>query len=199
MPRKKSTAGRRRSGTASSNIYIQVKKINRQLRRLERAGELGSYASKDIIRMANESKPLTYRRKGRNKIRVKKGAKFKPTERRTILKRFKEFLTSKLSKPSEIKKTRNETRRKVKEKLQGLRDEVLTDEDVDEFYSLTQDEDFRYLADKIGDSEVYVLLSEVRKEGGSVNDLKEKLEQFLVFSNSSDAINKARRLYNKWF
>ena len=109
-----------------------------------------------------------------------------------------QFLSSKLSKAHNIKKIRAETRNKVKARLQGLRDEVLTDKDIDEFYELTHDEDFRYLADKIGDSDVYVLLSEVKESGGNSEDLIEKLQQFIIFTNSSDAADKARRLLNKW-
>lgn len=198
MPRKRSSAGRRRSGSVQTNLYIQVEKVNRQLRRLERSGEYGSYASKKLLRMANEAKQIKYNRKARSKISIKRGFKFSLIEQRAVAKRFQEFLGSKLSKASEIKKVRAETRRKVKMKLQGLRDEVLTNKDIDEFYSLTHDEDFRYLADKIGDSDVYILLKETQKEGGSAEDLIEKLQQFMIFTNSSDAADKARRLLNKW-
>lgn len=198
MARKRSAAGRKRTESVQTNIYKQVEKVNKQLRNLRKSGELGSYASKRIIRMANEGRQFSYKRKRRNIIMIKKSSKFNEFETRQVAKRFREFLGSKLSKSSEIKRTRAETKRKVKERLQGLADEVLTNRDIDEFYELTHDKDFRYLADKISDSDVYVLLREVRQTGGSEEDLIDKLQQFMIFSNSSDAYNKAKNLFDKW-
>ena len=196
MPRKRSTAGRSRTSTQS--LITMVNQVNRQLRKLERSGEYGKYASKEVIRTAKESKKLSYKRKGARYIRISKRAKFTPIEQRAIKKKLSVFLTSKLGKAHQIKKIRAETRKLVKARLQGLRDKELTNKDIDEFYELTHDEDFRYLADKISDSDVYVLLEEVKESGGDADDLIEKLQQFMIFSNSSEAAEKAKRLYNKW-
>ena len=195
MPRKRSISGRRRT---TPSIVTMVNQVNRQFRKLERSGEFGKYASKSIIRFAKESKKFKYSSKGLKKIKISKRAKFKPIEIRAIKKRLGQFLTSKLSKAHNIKKTRAKTRKLIKAKLQGLLDRELSNNDIDEFYELTNDEDFSYLADKVGDSEVYALLDEVKESGGNAEDLIEKLQQFMIFSNSSEAADKARRLYNKW-
>lgn len=195
MPRKQSIAGRRKS---APTLITLVNQANKQLCKLERSGEYGKYASKELIRTAKESPKLNYRRKGYKKITISKRARMKPIEQRALAKQLMQFLSSKLSKAHNIKKIRAETRKKVKARLQGLRDKELTNEDIDEFYELTHDEDFRYLADKIGDSDLYVLLSEVKESGGDEEDLLEKLRQFMIFSNSSDAADRAKKLYNKW-
>ena len=192
MPRKRSSSGRSRAGS-------QLVAVNRQFRELQRAGELGRYASKKVLRLAREEPKLfKVKRSGRFRFLIRNQAKLSPIEKRAVFKRFQEFLSSKLGTPENIKRTRAETRRKVKTRLQGLLDKELTDKDIDEFYELTHDEDFRYLADKIGDSDVYVLLSEIRESGGDEEDLLEKLRQFMIFSNSSDAADRAKKLYNKW-
>lgn len=195
MPRKRSIAGRRKN---APTLITLVNQANKQLRKLERSREYGKYASKELIRTAKESSKLNYSRNRYKKITISKRARMKPIEQRALTKQLMQFLSSKLSKANNIKKIRAETRKKVKARLQGLRDKELTNKDIDEFYELTHDKDFRYLADKIGDSDVYVLLSEVKESGGNSEDLIEKLQQFMIFTNSSDAADKARRLLNKW-
>lgn len=195
MPRKRSISGRKRT---TPSLITLTNQVNKQLNKLKRSGEYGKYASKSIIKLASESKKLKFNPKSYKQIKIKKSTKFKRIEARSIRKRFEQFLSSKLSKAHNIKKIRAKTRKLVKTKLQGLLDRELSNDDIDEFYDLTHDKDFRYLADKIGDSDVYALLDEVKESNGNDEDLINKLQQFMIFSNSSDAADKARKLYNKW-
>ena len=196
MARKKSIQGRKRNIISPQRA---TEKVAKQVRRLKASGNFGKYASKKIQSLF-KSENIKIKR---NKIKID-WKKLKPIQVKKYYKVFTDFLKAKTSTVTGIEEKRLETREKLADTLSGLADERVSDEDIDDFYEMVKDDDFRYIADKIGDSDFYVLLNETKKEvqneGGNANEiLKEKLEEFMVVTNSSDAYNKVKNMYDKWF
>lgn len=196
MARKKSIQGRKRNIISPQRA---TEKVAKRIRKLKASGNFGRYASKKIQSLF-KSENIKIKR---NKIKLD-WKKLKPIQVKKYYKVFTDFLKAKTSTVSGIEENRLETREKLADTLSGLADERVSDEDIDDFYEMVKDDDFRYIADKIGDSDFYVLLNETKKEvkenGGNANEiLKEKLEEFMVVTNSSDAYNKVKNMYDKWF
>lgn len=196
MARKKSIQGRKRNIISPQRA---TEKVAKRIRKLKASGNFGRYASKKIQSLF-KSENIKFKR---NRIKLD-WKKLKPIQVKKYYKVFTDFLKAKTSTESGIEEKRLETREKLADTLSGLADERVSDEDIDDFYEMVKDDDFRYIADKIGDSDFYVLLNETKKEvqteGGNANEiLKEKLEEFMVVTNSSDAYNKVKNMYDKWF
>ena len=196
MARKKSIQGRKRNIITPQRA---TEKVAKRIRKLKASGNFGRYASKKIQSLF-KSENIKFKR---NKIKLD-WKKLKPIQVKKYYKVFTDFLKAKTSTEPGIEEKRLETREKLADTLSGLADERVSDEDIDDFYEMVKDDDFRYIADKIGDSDFYVLLNETKKEvqteGGNANEiLKEKLEEFMVVTNSSDAYNKVKNMYDKWF
>lgn len=192
MPRKKSVGGRKR--TVPSTSYL-VERANRRLVRLERANLGGKYASKQLIQGLQQQKGVRIgSRKARNRIKVIK--KLNITEKRYVDKRLKQFLQSETSTPTGINRKRAEVRDNVLQGLSKLLDRKLTDQDLDDFYDLVENEDFQGLADMIGDSEMYVLVDEAKqKDIKNPNDFIKLLNKHMT-SNTKEVRDKAKRLFN---
>ena len=197
MSRKRSISGRARtSSTVATNVNIQLSKVNKQFKSLRRAGEYGTYASKKVIANLNQSKYFYYNRKSKT-FKISKRSKLTQSQKRLYAKQFQQFLKSKLSKPEFIKKLRAETKDKIKTTLTNVTDKELTDEDVDMFLSLQTDEDYRYIADKIGDSEAYILMNKASEQNMNVTSFRKTLSDYMTV-NSQDIRDVTRRLFDKY-
>ena len=193
MPRTRSSLGRKRQNL--SKTYL-TEKIGKRVKKLKKQGLLGRYSSKKLLSLFKTENIKI--KKGKIKIDWKK---IKPIKEKKILKVFKDFFKSPEATDEGIRKKREETREKLKDSLSGLADERLSDDDIDDFYELVKDDDFRYLADKIGDSDVYVIFAKAREVPSEekADFIKTRLEDFIQITNSSDAYDKALGLYNKYF
>lgn len=196
MPRKKSPGGRALPKTPQSQLLLQVSKVNRRLNRLERAGVYGRYASKKFIRFANESRNISYKRSRKNKIQILNVKKLTPAETRMISKKISQFAKNKTSSPIGLNEVADTTKAKIKQSLKNYKEDI-DDEDVEDFYEMTADDDYRYFADKIGDSQLYALIQESIEKNYTQNDFIETLSQYITVNNA-DVRKKAERLYNKY-
>jgi len=197
MPRKQTSKGRARQVTPQSKLLLEIEKANRKLRALERGGEYGKFASKKLLRLVVNDKSFSYKRGRRNKIQLVRNKQLKTPEVRIYFKKFGEFLKSATSSIFGIKRARSKAEKKLKRTLGGLLDRKVTTEDIDEFYDLLEDEDFKYIADKIGDSDAYVLVEKAKQKGLSKEEFTQQFEQFMSTNNAEFQI-KARRLFNKF-
>lgn len=197
MARKQGLKGRRAISTPSSTLFRNLESVNKRVTSLRKAGLYGHYASKDIIRLiASEDSLIVDKKTG--KIKIKKPKLLKPAQVKLISKRFQTFIRQPTSTVGGIKEVQNKINEKVKDKLSQYTDQEITDEDLEDFFDLTQNEDFRYLADKIGDSELYVILDYSEKNNLSYDDFERNLRNYIQFTNNSDSRVKAKRLYNKF-
>lgn len=196
MARKRSVSGRARPKTLENKLRITVEKVNRRLNKLDQGKVYGRYASKQILRLAGQ-KNVLYSRKRRNKLFIStKG--LTQSELRLYQKQMESFLKSKTSTVSGVKQARANVIEKVKKSLSGMTDLELTDDDVEDFFNLTsKDNDFKYLADRMDPSKLYILMQHTKEADGTGENFISMLENYMTVNNQN-VRKKATRLYNKF-
>lgn len=196
MARKRSVSGRARPKTLENKLRITVEKVNRRLNKLDQGKVYGRYASKQILRLAGQ-KNVLYSRKRRNKLFIStKG--LTQSELRLYQKQMESFLKSKTSTVSGVKQARANVIEKVKKSLSGMTDLELTDDDVEDFFNLTsKDNDFKYLADRMDPSKLYILMQHTKEADGNGENFISMLENYMTVNNQN-VRKKATRLYNKF-
>ena len=193
MPRKRSVGGRGRLPSIQNKLYLEMERTNKKLVQLSKYKMLGRYASKEIIRNVQKSSSFTFKSKGKQKIRLKPGAKPTESEARLFIKQSEKFRKSKTSTRIGIE----EAKKRTKESIAQTLDREPEEEDVEDFYNLLGDSDFRHLADQIGPSEVLIIINEVEKNNGTVEDFIEKIKVYMA-GNDEDIRERATRLWNKY-
>lgn len=190
MPRKKSVGGRAR--TVLTTGYL-LERANRRLINLERANLGGKYASKQLIQgLQEQSKVKIGSRKARNRIKVI--SKLNLNEKRFIDKRLKQFLRAETSTPTGVRQVRENTR----EGLEKLLNHKLSDEDLDDIFTLMNDPQYNYFKEKIGYEKVLSLVDEARqKEVKTSDEFVEMLKSHMTV-NSKETRALATKLFNKF-
>lgn len=196
MPRKKRISGRARPTTPESKLLITVEKVNRRLKQLDVNQVYGTYSVNKMLKAIRSENKIDYRRGRSQKIRVNVRGLTK-SQQRYYQKVFETFLDSKTSSVLGLIDSRTRTRAKLKRSLGNIVDRKMTDEDIDDFYDLVTNDDFRYLADKIGDSEVYILLNYAKENQLSEPKFEDLMRQYIT-TNNVDVRRKAERLYDKF-
>ena len=193
---RKRIKGRARVPTPADKLLRSIEMTNRKLNRLESAGEYNKYASKKLLQRIRNESLVKYNKGKRVKVTVNV-KKLNPTQIRYYQKVFNSFLESKTSSAFGIKDVESKTHAKLKQSLSEIRDEDLSDQEVEDFYTLVEDNDFRYFADKIGDSDIYILVNEAKSRDLKKRPFYEMLKQYMTI-NTKEARDAARRLYEKY-
>lgn len=190
MPRKKSVGGRAR--TVPTTAYL-LERANRRLINLERANLGGKYASKQLIQgLQEQSKVKIGSRKARNRIKVIR--KLNLNEKRFVDKRLKQFLRAETSTPTGVRQVRENTR----QGLEKLLNHRLSDEDLDDIFTLMNDPQYNYFKEKIGYEKVLSLVDEAKqKEVKTSNEFIEMLKSHMTV-NSKETRALATKLFNKF-
>lgn len=193
---RKRIKGRARVPTPADKLLRSIEMTNRKLNRLESAGVYGKYASKKLLRTIRNESPIKYNMGKRVKVTVNV-KKLNPSQIRYYQKVFNTFLESKTSTSIGIKDKESKAREKLKQSLSEITDEDISEQDVEDFYTLVEDNDFRYLADKIGDSDIYILVNEAKSRDLDEEGFTKMLEQYMTV-NTKEARDAASNLYNKF-
>ena len=193
---RKRIKGRTRTATKESRLLLTLDKVNRKLHQLDVNQVYGKYSSKKMLAIVRRESKISYNKQKKEQIRVNVN-ELTASQIRYYQKVFDSFLKSKTSTPIGIREVRTKTEQKLKQSLGELVDKDITDEDVDDFYTIVQDEDFRYIADKIGDSLEYILIDQIKSSQGSEEDFVNLLSKFMTV-NTEELREKASRLYNKF-
>ena len=190
MPRKKSVGGRSR--TVPSTSYL-LERANKRLINLERANLGGKYASKQLIQGLQGHKAVTIgSRKVRNRIKVIKSLNI--NDKRYIDKRLKQFLRAETSTPTGVRQVRENTRHG----LEKLLDRKLSDQDLDDIFTLMHDPQYNYFKEKIGYEKVVSLVDEAKqKEVKTSDEFIEMLKSHMTV-NSKETRQLATKLFNKF-
>lgn len=190
MPRKRSAGGRKR--TVLTTNYL-LERANKRLINLEKANLGGKYASKQLIQGLQGQKSVKIgSRKLRNRIKVIK--KLNINDKRYIDKRLKQFLRAETSTPTGVKQVRENTRRGLEKML----NRTLTDEDLDDIFTLMNDPQYNYFKEKIGYEKVISLVDEAKQKNvKDVNGFIEMLKSHMTV-NSKETRELATKLYNKF-
>ena len=202
MARKRSASGRSRAKTIENQLQLQAEKINKRLRSLEKAGNLGKYKTRELMRFAQTNPYVVFKKsKGskRHRILIKK-VKMSIAQARLIKKKFSEVLKSKVFSNIGIKKVRQETRKSLAETLSGQLDKPITDEDLDRFYDIAEYADKvnqESILDKIDPSEFNALVNVAREKRMSLPSWVNMLSEYVQINN--DYMKKeAEELYYKY-
>lgn len=190
MPRKRSAGGRKR--TVLTTNYL-LERANKRLINLEKANLGGKYTSKQLIQGLQGQKSVKIgSRKLRNRIKVIK--KLNINDKRYIDKRLKQFLRAETSTPTGVKQVRENTRRGLEKML----NRNLTDEDLDDIFTLMNDPQYNYFKEKIGYEKVISLVDEAKQKNvKDVNGFIEMLKSHMTV-NSKETRELATKLYNKF-
>lgn len=195
MPRKRTT-GRAKTATNEARFLLTLDKVNRKLRQLDVNQVYGTYSAKKMLNAIKSESKIDYKRNRNIKIKINvKNLTY--GQIRYYDKVFKSFLSSKTSTKIGIQEVRSKTRQHLAETLGQLTDKEITNQDINDFYDLVADKDFRYLADKIGDSDVYILLNAAKERKWSEPKFIETISEYITVNNQ-DVRKKAERLYDKF-
>lgn len=193
MPRKK-VIGRARIVTKEHALDIQIDRVNRKLKRLYKANLQNKYAAKKLnklLKVQGDFKIVNGRIKGQP-------AKLNVSQIRYYQKVFKSFLESPVSSPIGISQARQKARESLKSTLNDIIDDRnITEEDVDDFYDLVESDEYSYFSEKIGPSELYVLINEAQAKNWSETYFINTICNYANL-NSDEARRKAKRLYEKF-
>lgn len=198
MARKRTPSGRARPKSIQNQLLLSVNKVNKRLNRLDKANVYGRYSSRKILELANASENILYSRRRRNKIKISNLGKLTSSEMRLYTKQMEKFLKSPTSSVSGVKRAKANIIKKVKTTLSAETGVELTEDDVEDFYNLVnKNDDFKYLADRIPPSQVYVLMQHTKQGEGDSDDFINLLEDYLTVNNKN-VRTKATRLFNKF-
>ena len=177
--------------------YRQVKKLsqkaNVKLKSLRRVTKEGTWASRKL-----KNRLSTKRLKAWSKIgRINVNKKLSVTDLKMIEKAINQFLASKTSTRKGIEEAKNRVRDSIKTTLneQGFE---LTDEEADTFYSMLEDDDFNYFADKVGASTMWAIIDDAIEYNESDAKFMNRIERYVVTVNDLDTLDKVKRLYSKY-
>lgn len=169
---------------------------NAKLRKLKKFGEFNTYASKRLVKQLETMESVGVDKKTKT-IKIDKLSKLSPSQRRLLSKTLVNFNKAKTSTAKNIKKVREETKQKVQKELSNITDKKISKSDVDSFYSLANDSDYKYFTDYISPSEMYLLVTEGKNRNYDENQFTELLSNYVTFADEN-ARNKAINLYNKY-
>lgn len=196
MARKRSTIGRKPKASLASQTYISLQKANKRVKGLRESGDLGTYASKDLMRLVAQNKHVTFNKKGQ--LRLKNTADINFAEMRLINKRLKEFNTAKTGTPGGIQEVKESTKQKMKETISGLTDQEINDSDVEFLYTLFNDKSNKNLFEYISPSELIIILNYAKQNNKSVEDFWQALQNYIQDTNISDLKEQAIAIYNNY-
>ena len=167
-------------------------KVNTRLKSLERKIKSGTWASRKL-----KNRLSTKRLKAWKFDRVNVGKNISTTDLKMIQKALEQFLNSKTS----TKRGIEDAKDRVKESIKTTLNESgydLTDEEADTFYSMLEDEDFNYFADKVGASTMWAIMDDAIEYNESETKFANRIERYIATINDLDTLDKVQNLYNKY-
>lgn len=170
-----------------------VSEVNRRMKGLKNEGYSGTWASKKLLKRI-DTEVLKSWQKGKAKARKDLTA----TQMMAVNKAMRQFLASKTSKARGIRETRQKTIESLRRTLTREEDKELIDfEDAEFFYDMFGEDDFDFFAEKIGSSEMQMIIKDAIDERDNIDDWIERLGIYRLTENL-DMKERAIRLYNKY-
>lgn len=202
MPRKKSVGGRSRGVTEVNRLMIQTERINKQLKRLEKAKRYGTYKSKELIRFVQETEQLGIKKSKRSKRHrvVINKVKMTTQQFRLITKKLKSILKSEAFYVSGIERIEDKIRKKIAESVSERMGHEATKQELEQFYDVLDyrmQHDQESILNKIEPSAFQDLVNQmVTKKSSKANFIKE-LGKYVEINNKAMR-KEAEYLYFKF-
>lgn len=171
-----------------------VSDANRRLKGLNQAGYKGTWASKKLADRLDTKILNAWTKQG--KIKVNKI--LTNTQLKAIQKATQQFMSSQTSKVSGIKKVKESTLDSLRATLS--KDIELDEMDVESAYEMLSNKDFDYFnnADRVGASTMWALIEDAKEYDQSEDTFISRLLNMYDSSNDLDAIERAKRLYDRY-
>lgn len=171
-----------------------VSDANRRLKGLNQAGYKGTWASKKLADRLDTKVLNAWNKQG--KIKINKT--LTNTQLKAIQKATQQFMTSQTSKVSGIKKVKESTLDSLRATLS--KDIELDEMDVESAYEMLSNKDFDYFnnADRVGASTMWALIEDAKEYDQSEDTFISRLLNMYDSSNDLDAIERAKRLYDRY-
>lgn len=168
------------------------KKVNSMLKSLERRVKSGTWSSRKL-----KNRLSTKRLKAWKFDRVNVGKKLSTTDLKMIEKALEQFLASKTSTKRGIESAKERVKDSIKTTLneEGFN---LTDDEADTFYSMLEDDDFNYFADKVGASTMWAIMDDAIEYNESDTKFANRIERYIATINDLDTLERVENLYNKY-
>ena len=184
--------------TPTTVLESKVNKANLRLKQLEKAGFKDSWASRKLYDYLSGGK-LNIITKKTNRINIK-NKKLTKVQRRLIDKRITNFMRSETSTPAGIENVRQRTIKTLQHTLSGEIGE-LSYEEAEAYYNMLGDSDFRDLAELVGASEMWIMISDATDYGDSATTFLTRVNANLgsmIDINDDDMKEKLLRVYDKY-
>lgn len=178
----------------NQNIQL-MNEVNRRLKGLRSAGYLGSYASKKLRKRLDTEVLKSWSMDKGGKVKLSKD--LTATQMMAVNKAMRQFLASKTSKARGIEQTRKETIKSLRKTLSQEGGELIDEEDAEFFYDMFADNDFDFFAEKIGSSELQMIIKDSIDAQDSLDDWINRLSLYITMEDL-DMRERAERLYNKY-
>lgn len=180
----------------TKSLQVNIKETNRRLKELDQKGYYNSWSSKKLFDRLDGNIGALQKTKSGKITKVRINSNMNETQLTAINRATKTFLKSETSTVKGIKSVEARTKKSMYNTLK-LKDNEITKDDIDVYYSMLSDEDFDYFAEKYGSSDVWALIQEAIEH----EDTQERfLRRFdtLITLNDEDIRQKAINLYNKY-
>lgn len=179
-----------------------VSEVNRRMKGLKNEGYSGTWASKKLLKRI-DTEVLKSWQKGKAKARKDLTA----TQMMAVNKAMRQFLASKTSKARGIRETRQktiDTLRRTMSKIdedekyteEELENMLISEEDAEFYYDLFEDSDHDFFAEKIGSSELNVIIGDTIDAKENLDDWLDRLALYTKIEDE-DIKKRAINLYNK--
>ena len=178
-------------------LYNELKKLskraNQRLVRLEREFGKDTWASKKL-RNRLESEPI---QAWTSSGRVKVNKSMSMTQMRAAIKATEQFLVSKTSTVSGVKKVRKTTIKGLAKSL-GTDEESLTNEEAEALYDMLSDDYVADILKYIPASEFWSLIQDAKEHHDTEQQFINRMKDYIEFGNDKDMVIKLTSIYNKY-
>lgn len=178
-------------------LYNELKKLskraNQRLVRLEREFGKDTWASKKL-RNRLESEPIqAWTRSGR--VKVNKSMSI--TQMRAAIKATEQFLASKTSTVSGVKKVKKTTIAGLARSL-GTDDTKLSDEEAETLYDMLSNDYVTDLLRYIPASDFWALIEDAKEQNDTESQFINRIKDYIEFGNDKDMVTKLQAIYIKY-
>lgn len=171
----------------------QIRETNKRLKKLKRFNYNDKYSSK---RLTNRLSSYKLKSLVNNKIKIPKKTSTL-TSIRSLNNATRMFLNSLTSRIKGIKEMEEAQKKGIQDMFEDNEIEV-TNEDVEDYYSLFEDDDFNFFADKIGSSTLMIIINYIQDTNNSLDFFISQLENYIEISHDDDLKDRAERLYYRY-
>lgn len=167
-----------------------IRETNKRLDKLKKINKEDVYSAKRL-----KNRLSSYRITSILNNKIKKPSINTTKHKLQALKKATEnFLNSLTSTKKGIESMQEEQKKGIRDMFMD-NDKEISDKDVEDYYSLFEDDDFNFFADKIGPSTLWIIINTAQTNNDSLEFFFNRLQDYIDFANDDDIKMRAERLY----